>query len=270
MGDLPRNLQMHKRPIIMGILNVTPDSFSDGGEFITTKKAVERTKQMERDGADIIDIGGESTGPGSKRVPVQEELRRVIPTIQAIRAKSTIIISVDAYKASVVEAAIHAGANMINDVTALRGDAKMARVIAKYKCPVILMYAKDGTARTTIRKKQYKDVVKTIKTFFLKRIAYGKKQGIAKNQIIIDPGMGHFISAIPRYSYEIIARLQELADLGYPILVGISRKSFLGGNLANRDERGLPLTALAHINGACIMRTHEIKQTRMLFEQLDK
>lgn len=252
----------------MGILNVTPDSFSDGGKCNTQEKALLRAKQMERDGADILDIGGESTGPGSKAVSLKEELKRVIPVIQAIRAISRIPISVDTYKAGVAEAALQAGADMINDVTALRGDVKMGRVIAKYKCQVVLMYSKDSTARTAIEEKRYKDVVKTIKQFLRARIDYAQKQGIVKDQIIIDPGMGHFVSALPGYSYEIIARLPELKQLGLPILIGVSRKSFLGGKLENRDERGIPLTALAYINGACIIRTHKVGKTRAFLNGL--
>jgi dihydropteroate synthase len=262
-------LSKTKYPLIMGILNVTPDSFSDGGKYNTKERALARAKQMEREGADILDIGGESTGPGSKEVSLKEELNRVLPVIRAIRAISKVPLSVDTYKARVAEAALHAGADMINDVTALRGDADMARVIAKYRCPVVLMYAKDATARTAIKRKRYKDVIKTIKQFLRARIDYAQKQGVTKDQIITDPGMGHFVSATPRYSYEIIARLRELTESGYPILVGISRKSFLGGTLENRDERGLPITGLACINGACIIRTHEVWETKNFLSLLN-
>lgn len=243
---------------IMGILNVTPDSFSDGGKFFTLKKALKRTKELEKQGADIIDIGGESTGPGSKYVPEKEELKRVIPIIKELGKITKLPISIDTYKSEVAQQALKAGANMVNDVTALRGDPKMASVIKKYKCPVILMYSKDTTPRTTVKKKKYKDVIKTIKNFLKKRIAYAKKQGIKSSQIIIDPGMGQFISALPQYSYEIIARLHELKSLGHPILIGASRKSFLGGSMKSRVEKGKIISAIAYSAGASIIRTHDV------------
>lgn len=249
---------------IMGILNVTPDSFSDGGDFNTTKKALERAKEFEKQGADIIDIGGESTGPGSKNVSSDSELRRVIPIIKELRKISDLPISIDTYKSEVAKEALEAGANSVNDITALRGDSKMAKIIKKYKCPIILMHSKDSTPRTSIKNKKYKDVVKTIKSFFKKRITYAKKEGIKDSQIIIDPGLGHFVSALPEYSFEIIARLHELKSLGYPILLGISRKSFLGGSMQSRDEKGVAVSAIAYSAGASIIRTHNVKQNQWL------
>jgi len=249
---------------IMGILNVTPDSFSDGGKFNTLEKALKRAKELEKEGADIIDIGGESTGPDSKEVPLEEELKRTIPIIKELRKITKIPISIDTYKSQVAEQALKAGANMVNDVTALRGDTKMAKVIAKYKCPIILMYSKDKTPRTTVKKLKYKDVIKTIKDFLKKRITYAKKHKIKPSQIIIDPGMGQFISAIPKYSYEIIARLHELKTLGHKILIGASRKSFLGESMKSRIEKGSTISAIAYLNGASIIRTHDVKQIKWL------
>ncbi len=253
-----------RRLQIMGILNVTPDSFSDGGEFNTLKKALKRARELEKQGADIIDVGGESTGPGSKEVSLEEELKRVIPVIKKLRKFTKIPISIDTYKSEVAEQALQAGANMVNDITALRGDPKMAKIIAKHKCPVILMYSKDKTPRTTTKKLKYKDVIKTIKDFLKKRIIYAKKHGIKLSQIIIDPGMGQFISAIPKYSYEIIARLHELKSLKRPILIGASRKSFLGESMKSRIERGSTISAIAYLNGASIIRTHDVKQIKWL------
>lgn len=257
------------RHLIMGILNVTPDSFSDGGQFMGVKRAVARARAMEREGADIIDIGGESTGPESKTVGVSEEYERVIPVVAALRKRARCAISVDTYKSEIAMSALKQGADMINDVTALRGDPKMGAVVARYKCPVVLMYAKDARARTTIKKKRHTDVVKTISAFWKKRIAYAREQGIKKSKIILDPGMGHFVSALPRYSFEIIARLPELTRLGYPVLIGISRKSFLGGELNARDDHGLPLQAIAALNGARILRTHAVKPLRNFLDSLN-
>lgn len=259
-----KRLLKKDRPLIMGILNLTPDSFSDGGKFNNLESALKRVKEIEKEGADILDIGGESSGPNSKNVSLEEELNRVIPVLKKIRNHIKIPISVDTYKSKVARQALEEGADIINDITALRGDPKMAKVIASYKCPVILMYSKDKTARTTIKNKKYSDVIQTIKKFLQERISYAKKQGI--NQIIIDPGMGHFVSAIPKYSFEIISRLKEVKSINYPILIGISRKSFLGGQLKDRDEKALPLSTIAYLNGASIIRTHNIKETRNLWQ----
>lgn len=249
---------------IMGILNVTPDSFSDGGDFNTLHKAIKRAKELEKQGADIIDIGGESTGPGSKKVNLESELSRIIPVIKELRKNTNLHLSIDTYKSEMARQALGLGVNMVNDITALRGDSKMASVIKEYECPVILMHNKDKTPRTTIKNKKYKDVVKTIKDFLDKRISYAKKQGIKDKQIIIDPGIGHFVSALPEYSYEIIARLQEFKTLGYPILIGASRKSFLGGTIQSRDEKGGIVSAIAYSAGASIIRIHDVKQIKWL------
>ncbi|MBL4694418.1 dihydropteroate synthase [Candidatus Gracilibacteria bacterium] len=244
----------------MGILNLTPDSFSDGGLHNTLQNALKRIEQMEADGADIIDIGAESSGPNSSAISEKEELARLIPILKAARKITKLPISIDTYKAEVARQALEEGANMINDITALRGDAKMAAVIAKHNCPVILMYSKDPTARTTIAEKEYDDVMKTISDFFTERIKYAEENGI--KQIILDPGMGHFISALPKYSFEIIERLEELKKFNKEILIGISRKSLLGGMLEERDKKGPIAESIANLNGASIIRTHNIKATK--------
>lgn len=258
---------------IMGVLNVTPDSFSDGGKFFNVKKAVQRAKQMIREGADIIDVGGESSGPGSKFISEAEELRRVIPVIKKlvlIAKKRGVLISIDTYKAEVARQAIIAGAKIVNDVTALRGDPKMAKVIANSGVKIILMYSKDSSARTTRKKKRYKDVVGTVMKFLKSRIDFALKQGIKRSQIIIDPGMGAFISVIPKYSFEILTRLKEFKKLGFPILIGASRKSFLPGKV---DERLVP-TLIAHLiatqNGANIIRVHDVKAHRQMLNTMIK
>ena len=245
----------------MGIINLTPDSFSDGGKFNNAKNAIKRVQELEEEGADIIDLGGESTGPNSKNVSLKEELNRVIPILKEIRKITKLPISIDTYKAEVARQALEEGANIINDVTALRGDEDLVKIIARYKCPVILMYSKDNTPRTTIKEKKYGNVLLTIKNFLKKQIKLAQKNGIKEENIIIDPGMGNFISKIPRYSLEIIAKLKELQELNKTILIGISRKSFLGGKLTERDEKGALLEAIAYLNGASIIRTHNVKTT---------
>ncbi|MBI2634692.1 dihydropteroate synthase [Candidatus Peregrinibacteria bacterium] len=246
----------------MGILNLTPDSFSDGGQHNLLKNAVKHARKIEKEGADIIDIGGESTGPNSKNISLEEELSRVIPILKKIRKNTKLPISIDTWKAEVARQALEEGADMINDVTALRGDKKMAKIAAKYQCQIVLMYSKDSTARTTVQNRHYKDVIQTIKNFLKEQIVFANKHGIKDKNIIIDPGMGQFISNIPSYSYEIIARLQELQTFKKPVLIGISRKSFLGGPMEERDIRGLSATAIAILNGASIIRTHQIFASR--------
>ena len=208
----------------------------------------------------------------------------MIPILKIIRKHTKLPISLDTYKFEVARQALEEGADLINDVTALRQDPKLAEIVARYKCPIVLMYSKDQTPRTTRKEVHYKDVIKTIKRFLEERIKFAKKHGISDKNIIIDPGMGAFISGIPRYSLEIIARLKELQTLQYPILVGISRKSFLKipgegtarartseacgfataerSELKKRDERGALLEAIAYLNGASIIRTHNIKTTK--------
>ncbi|MBI4975365.1 dihydropteroate synthase, partial [Candidatus Peregrinibacteria bacterium] len=223
--------------LLMGVINLTPDSFSDGGKFNTLGKALKQAKKLESDGADILDIGGESTGPNAKPITLKEELKRVIPILKEIRKSTKLPISIDTYKSEVAKKALEAGANIINDVTALRGDKNMVKIAAKYKCPIILMYSKDKTPHATIKKTTYKDIIETIKKFLTKQIAYAEKSGIKRKNIIIDPGMGQFISATAKYSFEIIARLKELETLKRPILMGISRKSFLQEDISSREGK---------------------------------
>lgn len=261
--DLPNS------PIVMGILNVTPDSFSDGGKYLNIESATQRALEMIAEGAKIIDIGGESSGPGSVDVSLEEELERVIPVIKAIRKMDAdVLISVDTYKAEVARAAILAGANMINDVTALRGDANMANVLKDFQCKIVIMYSKDSTARTTREVREYDDVVATVKSFLQSRIDFLLAHGVEKSNIIVDPGMGAFVSAEPKYSFEIINRLTELKDLGCPILVGVSRKSFLGGNVEDRLQASIEAAKTCVANGADIVRVHDVKETIAAFADL--
>ena len=262
------NLNVLKKPQIMGILNLTPDSFSDGGEFNAPNLAFQRIKEMIAQGAGIIDVGGESTGPGSPPVSPEEEMKRVQPVIDKIAEKNLTgktLFSIDTYKAPVAEYALKKGFQMVNDVTALRaclpdrqGDSQMTDVLLKYAPYVVLMYSKDPTPRTTKEAVEYDDVIATIKSFLLERVATLIEAGFPEEKIIIDPGMGAFISSIPDYSFEVINRLKELTLLGYPILVGISRKSCLGGVLKERDRPSVEWSLKALRNGASIIRIHNV------------
>lgn len=269
------------QPRIMGILNVTPDSFSDGGEFfeggesggaILVDRAVERALAMVQEGADVIDVGGESTGPGSLEVSLEEELRRVIPVVVALREvlnkrNSDAWISVDTWKAEVAKQALEAGADMVNDVMALRmGGEVLAQVVAESGVPVVMMYSKDSSPRTTRDRVEYGDVVQAIKRFFDERLRFVEKHGIKSSQIVLDPGMGAFVSGDARYSFEILRRLGEFKDFGFPILVGASRKGFLGGELKDRTEKSLAAALVAAMNGARIVRVHDVVETRHVLE----
>lgn len=244
---------------IMGVLNVTPDSFSDGGRF-EREDIVEIAKQMVEDGAMILDIGGESTGPESKDVSLEEELRRVIPAVRRVReALPEVTISIDTWKSEVAEAAFEAGANMINDVTAGRGDDRIGDVVARYDVPIVLMYAKDDSPRTSTDQVEYEDVMAVVKRFLEERIGWAKAKGI--EQIILDPGMGAFVSGNPEYSYEIIDRIEELRELGWPVLVGTSRKSFLG-----EDRSGGTLATTVWLAGKVeFLRVHEVLENSTVF-----
>jgi dihydropteroate synthase len=261
-----------ERPLIMGVLNVTPDSFSGGGIYSDPNRAIEKAIQMTHEGADIIDIGGESTGPGSLDVTVKEELERIIPVIRGIWGKVGLWISVDTYKAEVARQALDLGVDMINDVTALRGDEEMVHVLSKYDVPVVIMYSKDSTPRTTRRDVQYDDVVHTIKSFLEERISFGESNGVDSGRFIIDPGMGAFVSTDAKYSLQILKSLRDFSDLRLPVLVGPSRKSFIGEVLGlpveDRLEGTLAACAVAVKNGASILRVHDVKETRRLVDMI--
>lgn len=255
---------------IVGILNATPDSYFDGGIFNAKDKAVRRVGELLEQGADIIDIGGESTGPKSKDVSVDEELSRVMPIIEAIITEYPAAkLSIDTYKADVAQAATAAGVRMINDVTAGRGDTEMFNVMAQSNALVVLMYSKDSTARTSVADTEYTDVIATISTFLMEQVIQAKATGISANQIIIDPGMGHFISAKPEYSFEVIRRLRELKPIA-PVYLSPSRKSFLAGPKNLPAEDRLPATIAASItavqNGAMYIRTHDVLEVRRACE----
>jgi dihydropteroate synthase len=260
------------KPRIMGILNVTPDSFSDGGQLEGIEGVVERAMDMIEHGVDIIDVGGESTGPGSVDVSLEEELDRVIPAIKAIRERDRDVwISVDTWKSEVAKQAIEAGADMVNDIMALRADSAMAEMVAEAGVPIVLMYSKDDTPRTSNEAVEYGDVVRTISHFLESRVFVAKQKGIAADQIVVDPGMGGFVSSEGRYSVELLRRLREFEALGHPVLVGASRKGFIGkicggdGPL-DRLEGSLAAAVVAVQNGASIVRVHDVAATRRVLD----
>jgi dihydropteroate synthase len=264
--------RVFEKPLVMGILNVTPDSFSEGGQFKSVDQVVEMGLQMIEEGADILDVGGESTGPGSQDVSVEEELKRVLPVVEALvttlkeKKLEHIFISVDTYKADVAQRVLELGVDMINDVTAFRGDEAMVKTLSAWDVPVVLMYSKDNTPRTTRENIQYDDVVKTVKDFLKERVEFAAKNGISKNRLLLDPGMGAFVSGDPKYSLQLLSRLKELQELGLPLVVGPSRKGFIGQilnvPLNKRLEGTLACCAVAAMNGASILRVHDVQETR--------
>ena len=248
--------------LVMGILNVTPDSFHDRGRYGQFYGAVERAREMAAQGAGIIDIGGESTRPGSEPVPLEEELGRVIPVIEAVLPEIDVPVSVDTSKAEVASASVAAGAGMINDVTALRGDEQMAAVVAEAGCPVCLMHML-GEPRTMQENPQYEDVIDDIKSFFVERVEFAVAAGIRRENIILDPGIG--FGKTLEHNLAIIRRMDELLELGLPVLIGASRKRFIGMITGEEDtEDRLPgtlaATVMAYVKGASIFRVHDVAE----------
>jgi len=255
----------------MGVLNVTPDSFYDKGRFFSQKKAVKHALDMEREGADIIDVGGESTRPGAADVNADEELRRVIPVIRAISKKLKVAISIDTRKAKVADAALRAGASMVNDVSALREDPRMAGVVAKHRAGIILMHMK-GEPKDMQAGPEYTDVVKDIIRSLKVSIALAKRSGIKDDKIIIDPGIG--FGKTVEHNLEILRGFKSFKKLGYPLCVGASRKSFIGKILGSEDPEdrlagSLAAAAIAAINGADIIRAHDVGLTRQALKIVD-
>ena len=267
-----------KKTYIMGILNVTPDSFSDGNDFFTLEKAVSHAVKMEKDGADIIDVGGESTRPGSDRVSKQDEMNRVIPVIEELVDKISIPISIDTYKSEIAMKALDIGVTIVNDITALQGDKKMVNIVANYDASICLMHMK-GNPRNMQKNPIYDDVVGEICSFLKERAEYAIFNDIKKENIIIDPGLG-FGKRTGRGiedNCEILERLDELKSLGFPILVGPSRKTFIGNicgknqqlPVTDRLEGSLAASCVAVMNGADIVRAHDVKETRRCIDLID-
>jgi dihydropteroate synthase len=248
----------------MGIVNVTPDSFSDGGEYYGTDKAVTQAMQLVAEGADILDIGGESSRPGAEPVSLEEELRRTIPVIAALRSKTDIPISIDTYKGEVARAALEAGADMINDISALRFDPSMAKLAAETEAPVILMHMQ-GTPRDMQQHPHYEDCVAEIGSFFAERIEFCRNHGIAPDRLILDPGIG--FGKRLEDNLAILRGLEAFKRFGRPILVGASRKAFIagvrpkGGVPSDRLGGSVAAALVAVRNGARIARVHDVAPT---------
>jgi len=262
-----RTLILGDRTLVMGVLNITPDSFSDGGEYLDEEAAVARALQLERDGADILDIGGESTRPGAAVIHAEEELRRILPVIKILRGKLNIPMSIDTRKADVAKAALDAGAEILNDVSGLRADPRLAEISRRARVPLILMHMR-GTPQTMQRGPFARDVIRDVKTGLRDALARAKRAGLSKTQLLLDPGIG--FGKKHEQNFEILARLSEFASLGCPIVVGTSRKAFLGKALAGPDgaaasvrERlpGTAVTVTASIlAGAHIVRVHDVAE----------
>jgi dihydropteroate synthase len=265
-----RKLDLCSRTHLMGVLNVTPDSFSDGGKFLDFQDAVEQALIMAEQGADIIDVGGESTRPGADSIHVDEELRRVIPVIKEIVKKTDIPISIDTYKSEVAAQALDAGAVMINDISALRFDPEMKTVVFKYDVPVVLMHIQ-GTPKNMQDNPTYDNVIQEISDYLGESIQMAEDFGIAKDKIIIDPGIG--FGKRLEDNLEILKKLNKLNSLGKPILVGLSRKSFIGKvldlPLDERLEGSLAALAVAIQNGAKILRVHDVKESKRAAQMVD-
>jgi dihydropteroate synthase len=250
------------RAIVMGILNVTPDSFSDGGRFDRVERAVEHALRMQEEGADIIDLGGESTRPGAAAVTVDEELGRVIPVIRALRQQTSLPISIDTSKPEVMRAAVGEGANMVNDVNALQANGAV-QTCAELEVPVCLMHMQ-GEPRTMQQDPQYDDVVKDVAAYLQQRSIECIESGIHRNNIVIDPGFG--FGKTLRHNLELLNGLESISGLELPVLVGISRKSMLGAILDRPvNERlyaGIAAAVIAYQKGARLFRVHDVGPTR--------
>ena len=256
-----RTFDLANRGVIMGVINVTPDSFSDGGNFTAVSDAVDHGLRLVDEGAEILDIGGESTRPGAAPVSAEDELRRVLPVIEGLAAKTGAALSIDTSKASVARAAVAAGAEIINDVTALQGDDDMARVAAESACAVVLMHMR-GTPRTMQQDPHYDDVVAEVSAHLAQRVDAARAAGIVADRIAIDPGIG--FGKTVEHNLQLIAGLGRFAATGHPVLLGVSRKSFLAtaAGCSEVSERDLPtavLTAEGFRLGARIFRVHAVQ-----------
>lgn len=248
-------------PAVMGILNVTPDSFSDGGHFVGRDAALRQAEAMVRDGAAIIDVGGESTRPGAADVPEQEELDRVLPVVEALVAAVDVPVSIDTSKPGVMRAAVGAGARLINDIRALRGEGAL-QAAAELQYPVCLMHMQ-GQPRTMQQQPVYADVVAEVAAFLAERVRACVAAGLAEDMIIVDPGFG--FGKTPRHNIELLANLRQLQEVGRPLLAGLSRKSTLGEltgrGVAERMPASIAAAVIAVIQGAALVRVHDVRET---------
>lgn len=264
------SLELGGRPLVMGIVNVTPDSFSDGGQFFDADAAVRHGLRLAEEGADLLDVGGESTRPGSEPVSASEELRRVLPVVRALAHRAHVPISIDTRKAEVARATLEAGAHVVNDVSAL-SDPAMAPLVAQTGAGLILMHMR-GDPKTMQRAPQYADVVDEVRSFLSERATQAERTGIAAAAIAIDPGLGFGkrTGGGIEDNAVLLRDLSRLVELGYPVVVGASRKSFIGNilhvPLEDRLEGSLAAAAIAAWNGAAVLRVHDVRATRRVAE----
>jgi dihydropteroate synthase len=268
-----RELTLGARTLIMGILNVTPDSFSDGGAFLEPARAVETALHMVGEGADLIDVGGESTRPGAEPVSEAEELRRVLPVVEALAGRVAVPISVDTYKASIADATLRAGAALINDISGLRYEPALAAVVARHRAAIVLMHTR-GRSADMYAQASYHDVVGEVLDELRQSIAFATGAGVGADRILVDPGLG--FAKDTRQSYEVLARASELAELDRPIVVGPSRKGFL----SKPFERDLPrplrewptaaAVSAAVLDGAHVVRVHAVREMALVVRVCDE
>lgn len=259
---IDRVLNWGPRPLVMGVLNVTPDSFSDGGRFLEPSVAVDHALRMVAEGANLIDVGGESSRPGAEPVEVSEELQRVIPVMEALARAIAVPLSVDTTKAEVARQAVRSGASIINDISALRLDPAMRRVAAESGAGVILMHMQ-GAPKTMQRAPEYADVVREVKDFLISSLREATKNGIEPERILLDPGIGFGKNL--QQDLTLLAELGSLAEIGRPLCVGVSRKSFIGtvtdAALPDRLPGSLAAAVVAMMNGARLLRVHDVPET---------
>ncbi|MFN0077938.1 MAG: dihydropteroate synthase [Prosthecobacter sp.] len=267
----PHDLDLTDRGLIMGIVNVTPDSFSDGGRYLDTGRAVEHALTLIAEGADILDIGGESTRPGAEPVEEAEELRRVLPVIRAVRSQTQTLISIDTMKAAVARSALDAGADIINDVTGLRGDAAMLRLAAASNAGIVVMHM-TGTPQTMQANPHYDDVVTEVRSWFENRLQLLEKEGVAPERVVLDPGFG--FGKTLEHNLTLMRELPQLSVSDRPLLVGVSRKSMIAKVLHSdaMEDRFWPtiaLSAYAREHGARIVRVHDVKPNREALRMME-
>ena len=268
-----RTLEMGARTLVMGIINVTPDSFSDGGHLADPAHAVDAGVRMVEEGADILDVGGESTRPGAHPVDAAEERRRVLPVIEGLARRVSVPISIDTYKASTARAALGAGAVMVNDISGLRYEPDLAGVVAEHRAALVLMHTR-GRSRDMYREAQYHDVIDEVRDELRESVAFATGAGVPRDAVLVDPGLGFAKEAV--HSYEALGRLDELAELGRPLVVGPSRKAFLTRPLgADRPavERDWPTAAAvtaAVLCGAHVVRVHAVREMTPVVKVADE
>jgi dihydropteroate synthase len=258
-----RTLELGARTLVMGIINVTPDSFSDGGVLLDPMRAVEAGERMAAEGADLLDVGGESTRPGAQPLDAAEERRRVLPVIEKLVSRISIPISIDTYKSSIARAALEAGASLVNDISGLRYEPALADVVAKHRAAIVLMHTR-GRSKDMYKHAVYSEVVDEVLDELRESIAFAAGAGIPRESVLIDPGLG--FAKEPAHSYEVLGRLGEFSDLGHPVVAGPSRKGFLNKPLpreVSASERDWPTAAAvtsAVLDGAHVVRVHAVRE----------